>query len=481
MPSAGVLFNRWCFLVAGFVYFAAAWFGVGYHAEDEFQHVVLFAEHLRGNVDVASMPLDYHAHWRSMVQPIMCAGVFEACEVAGITDPFQLTLALRLLTAALALWVTHGFIRSVRSQVRPENQQAFVLLSCFLWFLPVLQIRFTGEAWSGLLFLRGLGMMMDPAGRKAWVIGAWFGAAVLFRPAAAMLPFGAVLWMMFVQRVERKRMITLIASGAVVLLVGAVIDGLAYGCATSTLWNYVHAAITGEEADRFSSLPWYHYILFTLKYAVAPIGILILFAFAALVLMKPKHVIVWVLLPFLIVHSIVPVKEVRFLFPLAPLVPLMLMTVWEAMQDRWPQLMERNIVLQVLFPFAALNMLALLVAVVTPAGNGKIKLARAAAERFGKEAVHIDQMADWRPWIPPFFMAPGSTEEFTEKIVVDPGNKPNHLVVAYRSQGLDRVSNLERLAVATPVWTDRLFDWYSLEDAHDPLVIYRITTQRIGH
>ncbi|MBK8498591.1 MAG: hypothetical protein IPL52_07170 [Flavobacteriales bacterium] len=474
-------FNRWCLLIAVLVYLTAAWFGLGYHAEDEFQQVILIAEHLRGHVDAASLPLDYHAHWRSMVQPLLCAGVFEVCEAIGISDPFQLTLALRLLTALLALWITHGFVGSVQANLKSENQQAFKLLSYFLWFLPVLQIRFTGEAWSGLLFLRGLGMLMDPNGRKAWAIGAWFGAAVLFRPAAALLPFGALLWMVFVQRTRRNRTIALTASMAVVLLLGVMIDSMLYRSATSTLLNYMLAAFTGEEAARFTALPWYQYALFTLKHAVVPIGALLMFAFALVALLRSKHVLAWVLIPFLIVHSLLPVKELRFLFPLAPLMPLVLITAWEALQDRWPGTMARTIWLRLLFPFAALNALALFVAAVTPAGNGKIELAQAARERFGTEAVQIEQMADWRPWIPPFFLAPGSTETFSDKIIVDPNAKPNQLVMAYRSQGFDRIANLERLAVATPGWADRLFAWYKLEDAHDPLVLYHITTQRTGH
>ncbi|MGF7473746.1 hypothetical protein WFJ45_23685, partial [Salmonella enterica subsp. enterica serovar Minnesota] len=64
-------FHRWCLLIAALVYFTAAWFGVGYYGEDEFQQVILYAEHLRGHADAASMPLDYHAHWRGMVLPII--------------------------------------------------------------------------------------------------------------------------------------------------------------------------------------------------------------------------------------------------------------------------------------------------------------------------------------------------------------------------------------------------------------------------
>lgn len=482
MPSPGMSFHRWCLLIAALVYITAAWFGVGYHAEDEFQQVILVAEHLRGHVDATELPLDYHAHWRSMVQPLICAGVFEACEVIGITDPFQLTLALRLLTAALALWITHGFIRSVQSGLKPEIQQAFTLLSCFLWFLPVLLIRFTGEAWSSLLFLRGLGMLMDPRGRKAWAIGAWFGAVVLFRPAAVLLPFGAVLWMLFVQRAERKRVITLIASSAAFLVLGVMLDSIVHGTIATTLWNYGLAALTGEESGRFTALPWYQYVLFTVKYTVAPIGALLLIAFATVVLLRPKHILVWVLVPFLIVHSLIPVKELRFLFPLAPLMPWLLITAWEALQEHWPKTLARTLWMQLLFPFAVVNVVALLIAISTPAGNGRIKLAQAIRAQYGEQSVHIDQLGDWRQRLPPFFLAPGSTEHFTEKIIVNPKlNGPIHLVIAKQSRNVDRLSNMQRLSTTTPAWTDRFISWYHLEDVHDPLVLYVITTQRVGH
>lgn len=475
-------FQRWCFLIAVLVYTTAAWFGVGYHQEDEFQQVILFAEYLRGHSDAASLPFEYHAHWRSMIQPMICAGVFEACEAVGITDPFQLTLVLRLLTAALALWITHGFIRSVQSSLKMENHQAFLLLCYFLWFIPVLQVRFSCEAWSGLLFARGFGMLLDPRDRKAWAIGAWFGAAVLFRPAVALLPVGAVLWMLLVQHAPWKRVIQLVGSALVILVISGIADSVVYGYPVSTLWKYGVAAITGQEAGRFTSLPWYQYTLFTVKYTVVPIGLLIMFAFAALLLFRPRHVLVWAIVPFLLVHSMIPVKEARFLFPMAPLMPLLLLLAWEALQERWPKTMVRTIWLRVLFVIAVVNVAALLVGITTPAGNGRIKLAEAIHQRFGDEPVHIDQLGDWRQWIPPFYLAPHSTERFTEKIIVDPAvNGPIHLVVAKQSLDLDRVTNLERMTVATPAWTHRFLRWYGLEDGHDPLVLYHVTTQTIGH
>ncbi|MBK7384972.1 MAG: hypothetical protein IPI81_16790 [Flavobacteriales bacterium] len=475
-------FQRWCFLIAAVVYVTAAWFGVGYSAEDEFQQVILYAEHLRGHVDVSALPLDYHQQWRSMVLPLICTGVFKVCALVGITDPFILTLMLRLLTAALALWITNRFIRSVLPTLHADHTQAFTLFSWFLWFVPLLQIRFSGETWSGLLFLHALGMIMDDKRRNPLVIGSLFALVIVLRPAAGFLPFGAMLWMLLIKRSGRTQMLRMIGAGVVVLITSAVLDSVVYGKATSTLWNYATAGITGEEAVRFTALPMYQYVLFTVKYATVPIGVLLITAFTCLIALRPKHVLIWVLLPFLIIHSILPVKELRFLFPLAPLMPWLLISAWEALHDRWPVLMSRTIWLRALFFFAAVNVLALLVGITTPAGNGRIALAREARDHFKNRSVHVDILGDWRMWIPPFYLSTGSTEVFSEKIIVNPKvNGPTHLVIARRSEGLDRVTNLERLAIATPRWADQLLTWYHLEDQYDPLVLYRVTTEHIGH
>lgn len=325
-------------------------------------------------------------------------------------------------------------------------------------------------------------MLVDQRERKALVIGAWFGVSVLFRPAAMLMPLGAVLWMLLVQRATYKRVMLVITGVVLVVAVGFAVDSIAYGALTSTLGNYLTAVLTGEEAARFTTLPWYQYPLFVLKYATLPIGSLIILAFALLIALERKHVLVWILLPFLVVHSMIGVKEARFLFPLAPLVPWLLISTWETLQERWPVMMSKAIWLRLLFLFAAVNALALVIGILTPAGNGKIKLAEAIHEHYGDQAVHIDHMGNWREWIPPFFLAPKSTEAFVEKIIVQPKvTGPNHLVMAPASMDLDRIANLERIATGAPGWTAAPMRWYLLEDAPDPLVLYRVHTGVPGH
>ncbi|MBK8226721.1 MAG: hypothetical protein IPK70_06045 [Flavobacteriales bacterium] len=472
--------HRWNLVLAALVLITCAWFGVGHSSEDEFQHVILVAEHLRGNMEADAMPIDFQRAWRSNLLPVIAAGVFEACAAIGISNPFTLTLLLRLITAVLALWVMHGLVRAVKPELRTENHQALDALSWFLWFVPVLLIRFSGEAWSALLFARGLSLLLGEKPRSPWAIGAWWGAAVICRPAVALLPVAAMLWLLLVKKESRSRLLRIVGGGAAAIAIGIGVDAVAYGTFTVALWNYGLAAMTGEEAWRFTVLPWYQHVLFIVKYATPPVALMLFGACAVLVLLKPKHILVWLILPFLMAHSFMPIKEPRFLFPLAPLMPWLLVAAWDALWDRWPVTMKRDLWLRLLFPFAAINLLALVVAALTPAGNGRVALAKEIRTRFGDERVRIDLIGDWRQWIPPFYLSAGSTETITEK-VVPAKSRSTHLVLAPESRNLDSVVSMERLATGCPGWTHRYLRWYGLEDSYDPLVLYQVKIGVLDH
>ncbi len=473
MPLLGMSLERWCFGGAVFCYALAAWFGVGYYGEDEFQHVILLAEHLRGHVDTASLPLDYHEHWRGMLLPTIAAAVFSLLEPFGIHDPFTLTLFLRVLTGAFALGTMRSFTRVLNDHVRPGSTAPLMLLTCSLWFLPLLLVRFNGEAWSALFFIRGLSNLLS-GNRARWIAGGWLAAAALCRPAVTVLAAALFAWSLYRGKLKGIQTLGLLLSGSAMLVLGALLDSAIYGSFTLTLWNYGTAAICGEEAARFTMLPWYQYLLFTLKYLTLPIGALVLAAFGTLLVLRPSHLLVWLMVPFLLVHSMLPVKEVRFLFPLAPLIPWLLIAAKDAVDERWPHVLRSKVLRVALAPLAVLNLVALVVGLATPAGNGRIALAHAIAHRVHGEAVHIDHAGDWRQWIPPFFLSPGSTERFVSTLAADQGTRP-HFVITKQGAPITGAHGMTFIEVASPAWTHRFLRWYGLEDGYVPLVLYEVS------
>jgi len=68
----------------------------------------------------------------------MAASVFSLLEFCGIHDPFALTLFLRVVTGVFALGTLRSFTRTLHILVRPESNAPLLLLTSFLWFLPLL-------------------------------------------------------------------------------------------------------------------------------------------------------------------------------------------------------------------------------------------------------------------------------------------------------------------------------------------------------
>src|SRR5690606_24752862 len=90
---------------------------------------------------------------RPALQPTICYVVFSALHFFQIDDPYSQTFILRLLTMFLALFVIRFFIKTMLPKINENFQKIFIVLSYFIWFLPFINIRFSSETWSGLLFL----------------------------------------------------------------------------------------------------------------------------------------------------------------------------------------------------------------------------------------------------------------------------------------------------------------------------------------
>src|SRR5699024_5147533 len=84
----------------------------------------------------------------------------------GVTDVYQLAFVLRAVTAVLAVWVIHGFVRSTLPYFNKKYHWAYIILSFSLWFLPYINVRFSSETWSGLLFMAALGILLQKKARN---------------------------------------------------------------------------------------------------------------------------------------------------------------------------------------------------------------------------------------------------------------------------------------------------------------------------
>lgn len=415
--------TRWIFLTAVVVHLLTAWFSTGFHSADEHYQVIAFAEAKLGHQPTSGLPWEYDARIRSALLPSICWAVFRTADAIGIEDPFILSFLLRLLTAALALIAVACFIRAVRHLVPPKLWIAFLLLSYFLWFLPFLHVRFSGETWSGLLFLLGLATLLSPEARRDryFRTGLLFGLAFLCRPPVLMMAIGVGAWLVLVRHERPRHLLVWVAGISAMVLSGIVVDHWFYGSFTFTAWNYARLGLVGSPDHPFAAFAWWYYPAWVVKYAIPPIGLAVLAAFATLVVYRPKSLLVWVIIPFLVLHLALPHKDLRFLYPLVDLLPLLLVLAWAIWQEwKMLQAVPPRTLRFILALMAIINLGALAVVMTSPAGSGRTRLAKAIQNQYAYGPVRLNYLTDestiWDIRLPRFYL-PGSA---TDTLVTEP-------------------------------------------------------------
>ncbi|MBS1581906.1 MAG: hypothetical protein JST66_06850 [Bacteroidetes bacterium] len=463
--SADRRFRRGAWLAALIVYGAAAWYSTGYASADEHYQVIEFAEARLGHQPVQELAWEFGARIRSAALPAICYAVFKGANALGLSDPFLLTFLLRALTALLALHAVRCFVRATEHVLAPAWRKAYLFLSLFLWFLPFQYVRFAGETWSGLFVLLGLATVLTPVARSGrWLRGGLLlGAAFLFRPPTLLLALGLVLWLALVRR-ERVRPVATVLIGMVaMMLLGIAVDSWFYGSFTVTAARYLHLGVAGDADHPFTAYAWWYYFAWTVKHAIAPIGASVLLAFGVLVVKRPKDPLVWVLVPFLALHIVLPHKELRFLFPLAGLVPLLLVRAWDVLCDaRTIGRPARRMIDGVLVLLLLVDVLALAVVSTTPAGSGRTTLAAALWRLPADRPLHLAYVADdpgiWRIRLPRFYRPPGLIDDGSAASCCDPRHD---LSIAPDACGPPCTA-----IATTRTWSDRLRRLYDADTEH---------------
>lgn len=381
-------------------YLLVAWQSTGFHNADEHFQIIEFANYKLGKATLGDLAWEYNAQVRSGIQPALCYVIFKLANLIGITDVFHLAFLLRAITALFAVIVIRRFILSSIGQIDTKNIPIYVLLSYFLWFLPFINVRFSSEAWSGLLFLLAISIIQKekPSTRHYLLFGMVAGLAVLFRYQTALLVLGAFLWLWIVARARRSNLGLVILSGMLALFIGFIIDYWLYGQFTVTLYRYFYVNIVQDVASQYGVAPWYEIFIYISK-GPGPWGIFILFAFLFLAYRQPKNLILWVSAPFLLVHMIVPHKELRFLFPIANFAPLILILAYQNMKQVQQQLSRYYLLsYSIFFILLIANLAGLLVIATKSAGNTKLSVVQYIHQHYSGEKMNIIYIEGANPY-----------------------------------------------------------------------------------
>lgn len=389
-------------LIAAVVYVYTAYQSNGYYHADEHYQIIEFANYHLGINTSKDLPWEYHYKMRSALQPIIGATLFKGAAFANILNPYHQAFILRLATAALSILLISFYFFQTRKELNSKQKQlGYLLLSFFLWFIPVISVRFSSETWAGLTFLLAIAVYFKLSKKavKPYLLGLLMGISFLFRFQMAFAIIGFILWIYFIEKRNTKFILKIGLGLLSAQLLGTLLDSWFYGHFVFTPWTYFKANIIDGAAANFGTSEWYFYFKQIIYAPSLFVGIPIFLSGIFLIIKHSKHYLVWILSFFLIGHSLVGHKELRFLFPMVYFLPHVLAISFSAITKYIHSYkINRPVQYLLISVFASVNIIGLFAMSQKSASNGGIEITRYIHSKYGDKPINLI----YCPWSNPY-------------------------------------------------------------------------------
>jgi phosphatidylinositol glycan class B len=300
-------------------------FSRGYLQMDEHFQVLEFLQWKFGAIASADMPWELPARMRPWLHVFLFYPLEWFSHHVLELSPFLRSTWHRGCVAALSLF-------AIRCLTRQHASQLWLFATLF--FFPLFDVRLSSEVIGGYLFAIGYALdeAIDPAAPRATPrllgLGFLFGMAVVIRLMVAAM-FGGLL-LFHLQRRAWRRVLLLLPGVVGAQALGVLCDRIGYGELTWVPWNYFEQNILRGNAVHFGFAPFYGYVTMLLEQSGYVVGAVLLGALFFHWLQRPRDRVTCVSLPFVVLHACIAHKELRYLFPIAPFLPAMLATQWQA-------------------------------------------------------------------------------------------------------------------------------------------------------
>lgn len=315
------------YILIGIVFhLIAAFFSIGFYSHDEQRQILQTVGHLLDQYDASYMSYQYSVALRSLLQPAFYAFISKIYLLFSHYDPNHLALLYRIVSSmigASSLWVLY---KTFENELSDEKYQSlYFFFAGLLYFLPFLHARTSNENFSSSFFIFGLYYLKNHSKWKNIALaGALFSICVMLRMQLAVMVASSTLWFIVYEKLSFKKIIFLIICFLFILAQITYLDSHYYGYFVFSPYNYFYVNIVLKYAAEFGETPWYNYFVLIFKNGPTPLGLFFLATYLVLWIKFPKNLITWITLPFLIAHSFIGHKELRFLFPLVFLIPFTL-------------------------------------------------------------------------------------------------------------------------------------------------------------
>ena len=362
------------YILGALVFILTAWFSVGYNHFDEHFQIIEFAGLKLGLTEKINLPWEYKCMMRPALQPLVVFSVYKTMSAAGVTNPFFIAFFIRLLSAILTFVSIHMIIRLYAPGITNRKLlYAFLLLSFFLWFVPYNSVRFSSETVSGRMFLIGLAWFFLQRKLKPvdyLITGILLGVSFITRYQVAFMILGFAAWLVIIGKAGFRNLLMFGSGIILAVALGALIDRWYYDEWVLTSWNYFQQNILFDKAAGFGTSPWWYYIEQTFMNAFPPLSLVYILAVFIYLIYYPKDILTWTIIPFLVVHFLIPHKEIRFLFPVIGFLPVMIIRSADVfLKKKGYELLQHRVTKISVKLFWYLNLLMLTILAFRPADD----------------------------------------------------------------------------------------------------------------
>ncbi|OFZ16539.1 MAG: hypothetical protein A2X86_12140 [Bdellovibrionales bacterium GWA2_49_15] len=321
---------RLSFLFLAFFHIYAALMSEGFHRPDEHLGMIRMVLYKLGKLEASQLSWEFPVQIRSWAQPYFYVAIAKIYGQLGAANPFILATLFRLSSSLLALTALFWFMRTTTTLFEKDADKKLSLsLFPFIWYLPFFHARTSTENFSSSLTLfaiAGLIYLHKKTVRVCllpFIIGLCMAFAFYFRLQMATSLLPALIPFVFFQKQQWKTAIIIIAGGLCGLGLNVLIDYQGYGNWVFSPWNNVYQNVFKGMASSFGTDPFYTYFSKSFLRGIPPISLFFLAIPLIYWFKRPKCILTWVSLPFLMAHSCLAHKELRFIFFLGQLIPPM--------------------------------------------------------------------------------------------------------------------------------------------------------------
>ncbi|TNF25510.1 MAG: hypothetical protein EP319_16000 [Deltaproteobacteria bacterium] len=333
-------FSEWRWLTI-MLFVLAAIFSKGFHHPDELYQIMEYMNVYAGKATPETLSqLEWQYQMRPWFQPILFHWVTTPLDWIGFGDPFSKSMFLRVLTGLLGVFTFSLWSLFLFSNRENEKHRDLTFEISLWWFIPYFAVRTSSDTIGALLCLCAISFIfLDHNMRKKidWesIIGFCFfsGLAFLFRYQTLIVTAPAILWMLFIGKINLKKFFTSIFLIALIGQLEWVFNYLGYGGWVCSTWNHAYSNIILKVSHHFGTMPFWGYFTLVPEKSFYLYGILFLVVFLFLWIKKPKDLLTWVTLPYFIIFSFIGHKEVRFLTPLIFLAPIILSYLFDEIKN----------------------------------------------------------------------------------------------------------------------------------------------------